>query len=74
MPASAACMLGFGYYMIDINLGKMFLNFLLPTVLRWYLGIIVSTINKGLDGMKDLNKALAWDHWTPWSWLDGFKA
>jgi hypothetical protein len=33
-PASAARVLGYGYYMVDIDLGEMFLNFPLPFVLQ----------------------------------------
>ena len=38
-PATAARLLGYGYYMVDIDLGEMFLNFPLPQLLRRYSGV-----------------------------------
>jgi hypothetical protein len=33
-PSSAARVLGYGYYMVDIDLGEMFLNFSLSELLQ----------------------------------------
>jgi hypothetical protein len=55
-PALAGRVLGFGYYMVDIDLGKMFLNFPLPSVLKRYSGVDVTAFN--------LKEAPAWGHWT----------
>jgi hypothetical protein len=66
-PSSAARVLGYGYYMADINLGEMFLNFPLPFVLRRFSGIDVSTFRADVNADKDLpNFGLlerAWAHW-----------
>jgi hypothetical protein len=35
-------LVGYGYYMVDIDLGEMFLNFPLPSVLQKFSGIDVS--------------------------------
>jgi hypothetical protein len=56
--------LGFGYYMVDIELGKMFLNFPLPSVLKRYLGVNVNTFKRELDKTKNLKDAPAGGHWT----------
>jgi hypothetical protein len=37
-PATAAKLLGYGYYMVDIDLGEMFLNFPLHASLQQYSG------------------------------------
>ena len=38
-PAAAARVLGFGYYMVDIDLGEMFLNFPFHETLQRYSGV-----------------------------------
>jgi hypothetical protein len=39
MPAAAARVLGFGYYMVDIDIGEMFLNFPLPCLIQRLSGV-----------------------------------
>jgi hypothetical protein len=68
-PASAARVLGYGYYMVDIDLGEMFLNFPLPFVLQRYSGIDVSTFKQEINDNKDLTSfpeeknLKAWANW-----------
>ena len=38
-PATAARTLSYGYYMVDINLGEMFLNFPLHKALQRFSGV-----------------------------------
>ena len=66
-PGSAARVLGYGYFMVDIDLGEMFLNFPLPSVLKRFSGIDVSTFNTEIRAETDLlNNApteKTWAHW-----------
>jgi hypothetical protein len=68
-PASAARVLGYGYYMMDMDLGEMFLNFPLPHVLQRYSGIDVSTFkneideNPSLDRFPEDSQTRAWANW-----------
>jgi hypothetical protein len=68
-PASAARVLGSGYYMVDIDLGEMFLNFPLPFVLQRCSGIDVSTFKQEINEDEDLtsfpddDKSRAWANW-----------
>ena len=55
-PKSAGRVLGFGYYMADINLGEMFLNFPLPSVLQRYSGIDVTTFKREVELDEDIPK------------------
>jgi hypothetical protein len=48
-PATAARLLSYGYYMVDIDLGEMFLNFPLPHLLRRYSGVDFSPYAKELS-------------------------
>jgi hypothetical protein len=59
-PATAARTLGYGYYMVDIDLGEMFLNFPLHSVLQRYSGVDFTHYSDDLKGpVRPL-----WVHWT----------
>ena len=55
-PATAARSLGYGYYMADIDLGEMFLNFPLHEILQRFSGIDLSHYSEAEIAM--------WVHWT----------
>jgi hypothetical protein len=60
-PATAACTLGYGYYMVDIDLGEMALNFPLHDSLQRFSGVDFSQYSSELrtDSCKK-----CWVHWT----------
>ena len=63
-PSSAARVLGFGYFMVDMDLGKMFLNSLLPSILERYSGVDFEPYHKELKSHFGDRKGKAWPHWT----------
>jgi hypothetical protein len=65
-PASAARVLGYGYYMVDIDLGEMFLNFPLSDLLQRFSGVDVSHYARDMGKMMSKLAALGnWlVHWT----------
>jgi hypothetical protein len=62
-PATAACSLSYGYFMVDIDLGEMFLNFPLHKILQEFSGVDFSHHAAGLNGSSCPIKRL-WVHWT----------
>jgi hypothetical protein len=64
IPASAARVLGFGYFMVDMDLGGMFLYFPLPSVLKRYLGVDFEPYRNELKEHFRDQKGKAWPHWT----------
>jgi hypothetical protein len=68
-PASAARVLGYGYYMVNIDLGEMFLNFPLHPTLRRFSGVDLSHFVKDLKAAGDPTALLRvpghrdWLHW-----------
>jgi hypothetical protein len=66
-PATAARLLSYGYYMVDIDLGEMFLNFPLPDLLKRYSGVDFAPYAKDLSEPGEPNKSLVcgkpWVHW-----------
>jgi hypothetical protein len=71
-PAMAARLLSYGYYMVNIDLGEMFLNFPLPKLLNQYSGVDFSPYAKELTEPRDPNTPLGsrkvWVHWMRW-WM-----
>jgi hypothetical protein len=63
-PASAARVLGVGYFMVDMDLGEMFLNFPLPAVLERYSGVDFGAFRNDLKSHFGDYKGKAWPHWT----------
>jgi hypothetical protein len=66
-PATAARSLGFGYYMVDIDLGEMFLNFPLHETLQRYSGVDFSHYSADFQGAVLIARV----HWAR-CWM-GFK-
>ena len=68
-PKSAGRVLGYGYYMVDIDLGEMFLNFPLPFLLQRYSGIDVTIFqdeinkNENLKGFSVETSTKVWASW-----------
>jgi hypothetical protein len=68
-PASAARVLSYGYYMVDIDLGEMFLNFPLHSLLRSFLGVVLTHFARDLKTPRDPKTQLSlpgnqdWLHW-----------
>jgi hypothetical protein len=65
-PATAARTLSYGCYMVDINLGEMFLNFLFHRVLQRFSGVDFSPYASDLktpDGPVDSPIKSNWAHW-----------
>jgi hypothetical protein len=62
-PSSAARVLGVGYFMVDMDLGEMFLNFPLPAVLERYSGVDFGAFRKDLKEHFGNQKGKAWPHW-----------
>jgi hypothetical protein len=66
-PGSAARVLGYGYYMVDIDLGEMFLNFPLPSVLQQFSGINVAPFRQEVNEETGLPtfgpQQKPWAHW-----------
>jgi hypothetical protein len=60
-PTTAARCLGFGYFMVDIDLGEMFLNFPLPSLLRRFSGVDLSHFSGDFEWDP---KLMGWVHWT----------
>jgi hypothetical protein len=71
-PVAAARVLGFGCYMVDIDLGEMFLKFPLPSQSQLFSGVDLRHYTK--DMAKPMAKAAANGnhlvHWMP-CWLEG---
>jgi hypothetical protein len=67
-PATAARLLSYGYYMVDIDLGEMFLNFPLPKLLKRYSGVDLTPyaeeLHKSREPKKPLSSGRQWVHWT----------
>jgi hypothetical protein len=63
-PATSALLLGYGYLMVDIDLGKMFLNFPLHKVLQRYSGVNFSPYVEDLKGSWIKYLYQSWVHWT----------
>ncbi len=63
--------LGYGYYMVDINLGEMFLNFPLHEGLQRFLRVDFSQFNANLKESLPGPLYAKWVHWTR-CWM-GFK-
>jgi hypothetical protein len=61
-PATAARTLGYGYYMVDIDLGEMFLNFPLHETLQRFSGVDFSQYSADLRTAESSEKW--WVHWT----------
>jgi hypothetical protein len=64
MPATAARTLGYGYYMVDIDLGEMFLNFPLHEVLQRFSGVDFSQFDAELKESLPGPLHAKWVHWT----------
>jgi hypothetical protein len=62
-PATAARSLGYGYFMADIDLGEMFLNFPLHRVLQRFSGVDLTHYLSALTN-SDRAKWVRWVHWT----------
>jgi hypothetical protein len=63
-PATAARSLGYGYYMVDIDLGEMFLNFPLHKVLQRFSGVDFSHFDSDLKPSLPSHLKNKWVHWT----------
>jgi len=63
-PATAARTLGYGYYMVDIDLGEMFLNFPLHADLQKYSGVDFSNYAGNLKDPLNGPDRHDWVHWT----------
>jgi hypothetical protein len=63
-PATVARSLGYAYFMVDIDLGKMFLNFPLHKVLQRYSGVNFSPYVEDLKGSWTKYLHQSWVHWT----------
>jgi hypothetical protein len=70
MHAAAARVLGFGYYMVDIDLGEMFLNFLFPSLLQRFSGVDLCHYAGNMLKMmaQEAAKGKHLVHWT-WCWM-----
>jgi hypothetical protein len=65
-PATVARTLSYGYYMVDIDLGEMFLNFPLHRLLQRFSGVDFSPYASDLktpDGPIDSSIKSNWAHW-----------
>jgi hypothetical protein len=63
-PATAARLLGYGYYMVDIDLGEMFLNFPLHASLQQYSGVDFCHYSTYLKNPALTTTTRGWVHWT----------
>jgi hypothetical protein len=63
-PATAARSLGYTYFMVDIDFGKMFMNFPLHKVLQRYSGVDFSPYVEELKGSWIKYLHHSWVHWT----------
>jgi hypothetical protein len=62
-PATASRTLGYGYYMVDIDLGEMFLNFPLHEALQKFSGVDLSHYASSLkEPLLEMTKKF-WVHW-----------
>jgi hypothetical protein len=64
LPSTAARTLGYGCYMVDIDLGEMFLNFPLHEVLQRFSGVDFSQFDAELKESLPGPLYAKWVHWT----------